>query len=137
MTTARKRTALAIMVAVLAVWPLVHHALVLGVGISPWHLFGWSMYCEPRSPVRVELYDVRGTPILTNRLPPAANAAMTKYGERRRALGRALPPDGLAADIFRGVPWLKRFQIAVISFDFRAEGHFERRVDRYTYAADD
>ena len=135
MSTARKLAIVRALVIALAVWPLVHHALVVGYGMNPWHLFGFSMYCKPRAPIGVFLRDARGAEIPQNRLPPEINTAIATYAERRRVLGELARPDGLARDLFDSTPWLKNVQIAVVTYDFSASAaRLEKKEYVYPYA---
>ncbi|HSQ00629.1 MAG TPA: hypothetical protein VL049_25680, partial [Candidatus Dormibacteraeota bacterium] len=55
---AAKQRLVVSVLAVLALWPLAHRALVWRYDLDPWRFFGWAMYCTPRLPVDVSLFAV-------------------------------------------------------------------------------
>ena len=135
LNTARKLSLVKGVLAFFAVWPLVHHVLVLTYDVNPWHLAGFSMYCKPRAPIGVMILDSRGVEIATNRLAPEMDQRITAYAERRRVLGDFAAPDGLAREVFDSTPWLKSIRIDVVTYDFSASAaRFEKKEHHYPYA---
>ena len=53
MTTAAKARVVRAALVLLALWPVVQHALVRGTEVSPWKLAGWGMYAAPQDNVGV------------------------------------------------------------------------------------
>ncbi len=119
-------------VACLAVWPLVHHALVLTYGLSPWHFCGFAMYCVPRPQLRIDL-EIDGKPADT-RSKARLRPWITAYADRRQALGELAEPSALARAIFIAEPEISSFDIVVTTFYFDApSASFLKKVRRYPY----
>ncbi len=143
--TTRTRSRIAVgLLAVLAVWPGLHHGLVRGVEIDPWAFFGWSMYAVPNLRInvragRVEL-DASGEMLAEtvdwNAISPHAYRAMRAYAERRAVWGRLLAPDALAEEIFAGQPDLPGVVIRVRRWVIdRDSARIAPRDIDYAYAA--
>lgn len=120
-----------------ALWPAVHHGLVRTRGLSPWKLFGWSMYCLPpkrlNGSIMISSGGRRGAASL-ERLPPGVREAYLAYLRNRRALGPLFKPDRVAAMMFESISDIDRidFELEEISLD-TATGRMESRQFRDTY----
>ncbi|MDX2168110.1 MAG: hypothetical protein SF182_13635 [Deltaproteobacteria bacterium] len=100
MTLAAKQRLVVAVLAVLAVWPIAHRALVVHARIDPWRFFGWAMYCTPKLPVTVEArasYGRARVPLVTGSLPPPLQRAIYRFSHRRAQWGTFERPDRLAA----------------------------------------
>ena len=96
MTHAIKARIAAIFLSLMLVWPLVHHGLVEAVGMSPWNLSGWSMYCVPKSQLFVEMYRIdEGKRSSVGRVGPEVAVALRRFASRRHILGRWVSPERL------------------------------------------
>ena len=100
MTISTKRKIVRIGLVAVAVWPLIHPAVIRMTGISPWKLFGWAMYTVPARQVGIRVISLESgqpLPVGTPRLQtPEFLAAQNDFLDRRRALGRWQRPDRLA-----------------------------------------
>ena len=126
-----------------AIWPLVHHVLVVRYEISPWRLFGWSMYCHPRTPVGVQLYAVRPVsaeqpegrrPIRMKEVPQRLGQQIDRFTKRRAVYGRLLRPDEMAQAVF--VRWRRIEGLDIVVSRFHLEpstGMYERHSRTYSY----
>lgn len=100
--------------AVVVVWPPVHHVLARRCDLDPWSFFGWAMYSVPnlRVNVRAAALDTEGNEDW-NAISPRLWRPMREYAERRERFGCLLVPDGLAEIIFAAQPELSRLRIRV------------------------
>ena len=113
----RMRLATALLVLVLA-WSPVQHRLARVYDLDPWSFFGWAMYSVPNLRVTVRAGSLDDP---SSRAEPDWNAislgsysALREFAERRGRLGRLLPPDDLAAELFRAQPDLGGLVVRVI-----------------------
>jgi hypothetical protein len=112
----RRRLAIGAL-AVVLVWPPVHHVLVRTLEIDAWTFFGWSMYAVPNLRLNVRAASVAGDGTLDwNAVSLSAWKPMRLYGERRLRWGRLLTPDTLASEIFELQPELPGLLIRVVRF---------------------
>lgn len=96
MSVALKKRVLAGVLAILAVWPAVHHLLTRSLELDPWLLLGWSMYTAPDAPVEVRVAEVRGERIVPLELPSDLREKARRYAIMRESLGALARPDRLA-----------------------------------------
>lgn len=139
MSSARKRQIVAAVLALLAVWPLVHRLLVARYDISPWRFFGWAMYCQPAVRLIVDTrVHLDGRELeLADALADSSELMRQRFefAERRQIWGELLPPDDLARRILDAVPRAQAVEVVVrrlvldpSTADLRA------RTSRYSYA---
>ncbi len=96
--TLRRRAMLSILVAA-AIWPLVHHMLVLRYDVDPWELFGWSMYAVPAARVAVAIDLERGDEVEPLRPLGDLFARVRAFARRRSALGTLASSESLAREL--------------------------------------
>ncbi len=87
----------------LALWPLVHLALVARFDVSPWKLAGWGMYTTPRfALLGMELYGTPDDTTWQQMVAPSPNvrAAGNAFLEQHRWL-RRLATTGALEDAVR------------------------------------
>lgn len=100
MTLSAKRRWVHLALVLFTLWPLAHMLLVKKYDLSAWKLAGWGMYATPRPefsgvavwgrrPGASQFEEIRPLP---ERWLPRAKA----YLDKRRWLGRLLPPHDLA-----------------------------------------
>ncbi len=130
--TRAKTRVLMVLLGLLAVWPLVHHALVLRWDLSPWHYCGFAMYCLPRPRLRID-FEGGGRPLdatIKKRIHPWVAA----YADKRQAMGELAEPDTVARAILATAPELASFEIVVTTFYFDVpSASFLKKVRRYPY----
>jgi len=103
-TTVAKQRAVALLVAALALWPLVHFALTRAYGIDPWKYFGWAMYATPppsRSEVAVVVRSGSGDLTLSRaQLSGKSRLELERFQDRRARWGSLATPRLLATRLF-------------------------------------
>ena len=99
-----KQRIVLVFLAVIAIWPPVHHVLVRTTDLGPWKGAAWSMYCVPGRAIRIGIVsqkDDRPLPLgALAGLPPAFQLAHREFVDRRKALGGWAEPDELARAVF-------------------------------------
>jgi hypothetical protein len=113
--TIKKRILLAVL-ALLAVWPLVHMGLVARYEIDPWRFFGFAMYAVPSSYQyvhEVELRDGREVNIHHSWLDEESLAAHLTLMRKRAVLGKFAEPHELAASLLKARPEMSGLKILV------------------------
>lgn len=117
MSACTKARIVAVAMALLTAWPLVHIALAQRFGLSPWKLAGWGMYSAPRPKFfGMEVYVRRAGETGFERLAaPAADVrdAANAFLERHRWLGRLARPRALADRVFAGDPRIEELNVVV------------------------
>jgi hypothetical protein len=111
-----KRNAVALLLAWVAVWPLVQRGLVARFAIDPWKLGGFAMYATPSLPLLVALQVPRdGQLVLLDEstLPPPTRAALRRFRVERLALGRLRSPDDAARAVLEARPDLPAVVVLV------------------------
>jgi hypothetical protein len=93
-----RRAMLALLVGA-AIWPLIHHVLVLRYDVDPWELFGWSMYAVPAARVSVAIDLERGDEVEPLRPLGDLFARVRAFARRRSALGVLASSEGLAREL--------------------------------------
>lgn len=95
MTLAGKQRLVVTVLAVLAVWPLAHRALVWRYDLDPWRFFGWAMYCTPKLPAEVTLFAITGgarTAVPLSSLSREQRRAVHALRKRRAVWGTLASP---------------------------------------------
>jgi hypothetical protein len=134
-----KRRLVKLSLVVLAVWPLLHIALVRSTGISPWRGFGWAMYTVPVLAVEVGFRPLEGQPGETTRGgKEAAVRALKRYLKHYQALGGYASADHLARTVFAAYPGYERIEISVKqhALDRKTARIVEHRNERLRYRRD-
>ncbi len=104
-----KTVIIGILVAVFAVWPLLHHAMVKHYFISPWRLFGWAMYCIPVYQPQVRFFAAEGKQQREIKFPmtePDDVHALQRFIRNRAQLGTLISADELGRILLREHPRL-------------------------------
>ena len=104
------------LLAVAAIWPLVHFGLVRGLEVSPWKLGGFAMYSEPVPPVLVVILEPGEqalVPVDPRSLPPPAARALLEFQKDRHALGALVEPEALGRAVLAARPDLPAVVIAL------------------------
>lgn len=131
---ARSRLAVASL-ALLALWPLAHHALAARLQLDPWRYFGFAMYCYPKTDVSVRFLERRGgqrRPISLASLPDSLIPALRRFRADRLTRGR-LRPDALAPHLW-AASGAEELVIEVWTLHYDVEtARFLERVDDYVY----
>lgn len=83
-------------IALVAIWPLVHLMLVDRYLINPWELGGWAMYVQPNAPLEVNVRLSSGETVPRDRLERPALQAYDRYHQRAAVLGLLASPGELA-----------------------------------------
>jgi hypothetical protein len=96
--TLARRSLLLLLVAA-AIWPLIHHMLVLRYDVDPWELFGWSMYAVPAARVAVAIDLERGDEVEPLRPLGELFARVRVFARRRSALGALASSESLAREL--------------------------------------
>ena len=135
-----KRHTVVGLLAVLAVWPIVHRGLVARYEISPWKLYGWAMYCDVVSSVmRVRVMEIDGRRILYKagpNLPPYVRREWNRFQDFRRVFGLLHEPDALGAALLRALPNALRVEIQVVRTQLDPESSLIKggATVRYSYS---
>ena len=104
--TAKQRLVVAAL-AVLAVWPLAHRALVVRYDLDPWRFFGWAMYCTPKLPTDIYLFTVENgvrVPVEPRSLTPAQRRSVYALQHRRSIWGSLASPERVGSAILAAKP---------------------------------
>ena len=132
MTLARKQKLVVVMLAVLAVWPLLHHSLVRRYELNPWRFFGWSMYTRPVNKIAVRVRPSSGDYAALDGATVAGELAA--YIRARASWGKLARPDALARATLERNPRLPGVVVEVENLLLRPEsGRFELSPDIYRY----
>ncbi len=116
MSLRRKRIAVGLLLAVFAVWPLLHHLVAKRYFVNPWRLFGWAMYCVPVYQPQVRFFTTRDGQRLEIAYPRVSrdNAlAHQRFLRQRPHLGTLVEPEDLAQTFFRQYPQLEQVTVHV------------------------
>lgn len=122
----------------LALWPLVHLALVARYDLSPWKLGGWGMYTTPRfGLLGMELYGSADGAAWQQMTAPSAEVrlAANAFLEQHRWLRRLAPTGALADAVRVQHPEWTSLRVAV-SYPVleRASGHVRLTTDERVIA---
>ena len=116
MTLAGKQRLVVGVLAVLAVWPLAHRALVWRYDLDPWRFFGWAMYCTPKLPTDVFLFatehDDRQA-VAIESLTPQQRRAVSSLRKRRALWGTLASPDRAGAALLAARPQAESVEVLV------------------------
>lgn len=136
-----KRRAVGIFLVFFAFWPLGQHVLVRSLGVDPWKLAGWGMYCipGPMKTVRVVLIDADGEArrLDFRRYPPEEKVLVDRFRERRSALGRLESPARLGEAMLGLHPEAEGVLVAILSLELdRETALLKQRIAHATYRRD-
>jgi hypothetical protein len=134
----RPATRFALVVLVVALWPLAHRALVLRYRANPWKLGGFAMYASYETQLSA-LFRVTGQGFqLVDEagLAPEGRAAFARFRARRAALGRLVRPDAAVRAIHAGRPELGHLVVVVQRLWLDpASARIAQEKDTYLYEA--
>jgi hypothetical protein len=138
LTTRTKRRLLFAWLVAFAIWPLAHRGLVARYEISPWKLFGWSMYCEPNLPPAISLQEVRRDgfryPIDIRALPPEMQQRLDQFQRRRDVLGQLASPRVVADAVFDINPNFEGIAVVIQRYYIDTDsGRLGSKMRRYVY----
>jgi hypothetical protein len=111
----KTRVAVAL-VALGALWPLCHRALVAWLDVNPWKLGGFAMYTTAMPPLLVGLFGERQGRLVAidpGALPHDARALLQRFEQERHALGRLRSPEDVARRVLIARPELERVVVVV------------------------
>jgi hypothetical protein len=141
LTLVGKQRLVAAALALLAVWPLAHAALVARYHIDPWRFFGWAMYSTPKLPVRISIYERRGDErvrVAVDDLDPVLRKARQRLVNRRLRWGSLAPVDGFGRQLLAARPEAEVIEIDVHHWYLdRATAHIAARSETFTYRRGD
>jgi hypothetical protein len=136
-----KRSVVLAVLAVVALWPLAHRALVALWGIHPWKLSSWAMYASPVPPSLTLVLVPEGrhwTPLDEAALPASARSVLRDFRRDRTALGWLRPPSDVAEAVFEADPDLEALVVAIQRFELDHESARITSVkDQYTYVREE
>jgi hypothetical protein len=136
--TRLKRSAVHLLLAVFAAWPLVQIGMTRLYRVNPWKLAGWGMYAAPQIPPDLRVFcltpDAVGVYELRT-LTPGLQASSRRFLRRRLGLGTLAEPDAFAADVLAAYPVLDGVRLVVGEpYLDRDSGMVETRTSTYEYA---
>ncbi len=141
MTLLGKQRLVAVTLALLALWPLVHIAVVARYHVDPWRYFGWAMYSQPKLPVRISVYERQGDErlrIAARELDPALRKARRRLVNRRLRWGTLAPVDGFGRQVLAARPEAEVIEIDVHHWYLDpATAHIATRSESFVYRRDD
>jgi hypothetical protein len=134
--TAKQRLVVAVL-AVLAVWPLAHRALVVRYDLDPWRFFGWAMYCTPKLPTDIYLFAVENgvrVPVDLQSLTPKQRRSVDSLQRRRSVWGSLASPEHVASAILAAKPQADAAEVVVSKWYLDpASAHIATRDERYRF----
>jgi hypothetical protein len=134
--TAKQRLVVAAL-AVLAVWPLAHRALVVRYDLDPWRFFGWAMYCTPKLPADIHLFTVEHgvrVPVELGSLTPAQRRSVHALQLRRSIWGSLATPERVGSAILAAKPDADIVEVVVSKWYLDpATAHIATRDERYRF----
>ncbi len=113
-----RRVGVLAVLALVALWPLAHRAIVARYDVNPWKLGGFAMYTTYRT-WQVGLFDAKGKqlrPIDPRSLPVSARQAILDFRAQRSAIGTFARPTAMARAVFDARPDLDRMLVVVERF---------------------
>lgn len=116
MTLAAKQRLVVGVLAALAVWPLVHRALVWRYDLDPWRFFGWAMYCTPKLPAEVKLFAIEDgarAPVPLSALDRRQRRAIYSLRQRRGLWGRLASAERAGAVLLAARPQADAVEVVV------------------------
>lgn len=137
MSSRAKERAVFTFVTVLAVWPLVHIALVKRFDMSPWRFGGWGMYSQPTRAIQLSIAVEEGGEVVRihhTSLPPELVGRIREFNRRRDALGTLLLPEAIAESVLELHPNAQSAILTVSTFQVAADSALmEKRSQTYRY----
>jgi hypothetical protein len=136
----RKKRAILALLLIVAVWPLLHRALVAHFDVNPWKLGGFAMYASATPPLKVTVFHgvTEGVVALDERLlPPSVQEQLDRFRIERHALGRLRSADGLGQTILAALPEIDWIVISIqrMTLDPKTARMISSRT-RYRYPRD-
>lgn len=137
MSLAAKQRIVVAMLAVFALWPVVHGSLVEKYLINPWRLFGWAMYCVPTYEPQVRFFGQsgeRGGEIVFPSGHPQAEIERIRFIRQRGQIGKWASAELLAAQLFELYPHLDGLAIDVAHPVYQRDSRsFEPQLERMVF----
>jgi hypothetical protein len=102
-----KRNAIAVLLAVVALWPVAHGVLVARYGTDPWKLGAFAMYATPNLPVLVAAVGTTagGTTLIDEAtLPVWVRRDLDRFRVERAALGTLRDPGDVGRALLAARP---------------------------------
>jgi hypothetical protein len=123
-----------VLLAVVAVWPAVHHGLYRRYGIDPWKLCGFAMYTRPHAAHQLQVLEVRDGEARPLRVRSPRLAAEAEHlGRQRGALGELGSPDRLGRMVLAELPDVDHVRLVLQRVDFDCRTTRLDRVETRTY----
>jgi hypothetical protein len=131
-----KRRGVVVLLAVMLLWPLLHHVLVQQVELWPWKFYGWSMYCtETGSHTLVVVEDASGRHVLDPfQHGSELEGRFRGFRGRRNTYGALVAPDQLAQHILASRPDVRKVDVFVQHYGLDAGSGRLEAGRRYRYA---
>jgi len=111
LATPLKRRVVFVVLVILTLWPLAHHALVAKYDINPWLFFGLSMYTSPRPYTEIVSIEIAYPGLTFRALSPQAayaslplRSSLRKLADGRTWYGTLYDPAPAAAEMFAALP---------------------------------
>jgi hypothetical protein len=91
-----------ILLAAIAVWPIIHIFVVQTTGLTPWKGCGWAMYCRTASQVALNItpYNSQEEKIENVQYSMATTTTIDHYIKTADTWASPVPPDDLAHRVF-------------------------------------
>jgi hypothetical protein len=128
-----KRRIAVVVLAGLALWPVIYPFVVAAIGVSPWKGGGWAMYCVPAPVIHVQIIPA-GPAEKDPRFGPALATAFQRF-ENRRMHASWATPDEMGALALRAYPLSP--EVVLVVKELRLNPQTARlectRTTRHTY----
>lgn len=109
-------------------WAVVHFVLVRECDINAWKLGGLAMYNNKVMSFEADIRDTTRDDLPIVDLDEAESAIFAAWADNARYFGTLVPPDELAAAVFRNRPTLHKIRVQYVSHVLRGN---TSRLQRY------
>jgi hypothetical protein len=137
MTFSTRERIVRILLAAIAIWPIIHIFVVQRTGLTPWKGCGWAMYCRTGSRVAVNItpYNRQKSKIENVQYSTATILAIDRYIKAAGIWASPLPPDDLAHRVFADNAEAAQvaIEIRINSIDVSSANMFERYRSDFQY----
>lgn len=102
MTFSSRKRIVRILLAAIAIWPIIHIFVVQKTGLTPWKGCGWAMYCRTASRVAINItpYNGQNEVIENVQYSTASIRAIDRYIKAADTWATPVLPDDLAHRVF-------------------------------------